>query len=109
MLSSVAGHGGVVWSASPSGCHANLVVLEPGGSIGTHRNDELDVLVVVLDGHGTITIDGAAVPASATTAVVVPAGAVRSVTAGPGGLRYLTIHAERRPLAITASRGGRDV
>jgi quercetin dioxygenase-like cupin family protein len=100
VLSRVAGSGGVVWSVSPSGLHVNLVVLDPGGAIAEHRNDDIDVLLVVVEGAGTVSIDGAVTAVSSTTAVLAPAGATRSIAAGSEGLRYLTIHAERPPLSI---------
>lgn len=105
-LARVEGSGGVVWSVSPTGFHTNLVVLEAHGSIASHRNDALDVLVVVLDGAGTAAVDGETVVLSPATAVLVPCGAVRSITAGPTGLRYLTVHAQRGPLTISARETG---
>src|SRR3954452_2738844 len=99
-LSQVEGDGGVVWSVSPGGFHTNLVVLVPGGSIASHRNDALDVLVVVLAGAGTLAVDDATIDLTPATAVLVPRGTVRGVTAGTEALRYLTIHGERGPLTI---------
>jgi quercetin dioxygenase-like cupin family protein len=99
-LAAIAGSGGVVWSASPGGVHTNLVVLDPGGEIGTHRNDAVDVLVIVLDGAGVLTIDGSDAALTPIAAVLVPRGATRSVRAGADGVRYLTVHAEREPLTI---------
>jgi len=103
-LRSVQGAGGVVWSISPDGFHANLVVLEAHGSIGAHRNDAVDVLVVVLEGDGTLTVDGGAVALEPGTALLVPLGAGRSTEAGSGGLRYLSVHAQRAPLTVAARR-----
>jgi quercetin dioxygenase-like cupin family protein len=103
-LTGLAGSGGVVWSLSTEGFHTNLVVLGPGGSIGAHRNDELDVLLVTLAGSGTVTVDGAAVEVTATTAVLAPRGAERAIAAGPEGLRYLTIHGPRDPMSIGPRR-----
>jgi quercetin dioxygenase-like cupin family protein len=108
LLSRVAGTGGVVWSVSPAGFHANLVVLDPGGSIAAHRNEDVDVLLVVVEGHGSVGIDGAAVGVSPTTALLVPAGAIRSIDAGSEGLRYLSIHAERGRLSIAPRSERRD-
>jgi quercetin dioxygenase-like cupin family protein len=104
-LPSVPGGGGVVWSASP-GFHANLVVLDPHGRIEPHRNDEVDVLVVVLDGAGRIEVDAAPVEVAAGDAVVVPSHTTRSLRAGAGGMRYLSVHAQRRGLAVGPRRGG---
>jgi quercetin dioxygenase-like cupin family protein len=99
-LAALGGAGGVVWSVTTDGFHTNLVVLGPGGSIASHRNDALDVLVVVLAGSGTVTVDGSGVNVAATTAVLVPRGAERAVAAGGDGLRYLTIHGPRGPMTI---------
>lgn len=98
---------GVVWSTSPEGFHANLVSLEPGGAIDAHRNDEVDVLVVVLAGAGHVDVDGAPTPLRAGTAVVIPRGTTRRIDADadvPDGLRYMTVHARRGPLMIGGPR-----
>jgi quercetin dioxygenase-like cupin family protein len=102
-----AGGNGVVWSTSPEGFHANLVSLEPGGAIDAHRNDEVDVLVVVVAGAGRIDVDGAPTDVRGGTAVVIPKGTIRRIEAasdaGPG-LRYLTVHARRAPMSIGGPR-----
>ena len=97
-----AGGDGVAWSASPEGLHVNLVVLGSGANVGAHRNDDVDVLVVMVEGDATITVDGTAHTVRAGCAGVVPKGAVRAVTAGPAGVRYLSIHRARGPLGIRA-------
>lgn len=105
-LLSPADGNGVVWSTSPEGFHANLVSLEPGGAIEAHRNDELDVLVIVVAGQGRVDVDGAPTDVRGGTAVVVPKGTVRRIEAASGGagLRYLTVHARRGPMSIGGPR-----
>ena len=100
-LLAVAGEGGVVWSVSPPGFHTNLVALAPERTIEVHRNDAVDVLVVVLAGSANVTVDDRPNEVAATSALLVPRGTTRGVAAGPDGVRYLTIHAERPPLGIT--------
>ena len=99
-LMAVEGSGGVVWSLSPDGVHINLVVLSAGDHIGAHRNDEVDVVVVAVAGSGTVTVDGAGTALAAGQATLLPSGTTRSISAGPTGIRYLTVHASRRPLTI---------
>ena len=99
-LDAVPDVGGVVWSASPDGVHVNLVVLAPGGTIGGHVNDSLDVLIVVLAGGAVLTVDGTDNVLEPHRACVVPRGSRRGVAAGGTGVRYLTIHAARGPLGI---------
>lgn len=99
-LDAVIGTGGVVWSAAPEGVHVNLVAMEPTEAIGAHVNDAVDVLVVVLVGSGTLTVDDRPFDLRAQRAVLVPKGTRRSLTAAGDGIRYLSIHAERAPLGI---------
>jgi quercetin dioxygenase-like cupin family protein len=99
-LTRIAGSGGVVWSVSPDGFHANLVVLDAGQRIERHRNDEVDVLFVTLAGSAVLTVDDVVTALDAGTATLVPRGTHRSVAANSAGVRYLTVHAQRRPLTI---------
>jgi quercetin dioxygenase-like cupin family protein len=79
---------------------ANLVVLPPGGEIGEHRNDEVDVLVVVLGGHGQVWVDGEVQAVSQHAVALFAPGSVRRISAGGDGLRYLTVHRARVGLSI---------
>ena len=63
-------------------------------------NDERDVILVVLDGSGTVTIDGVAHAATTGTLVVIPRGSSRSIVAGVEGMRCLTVHKRRGGLTI---------
>ncbi len=101
------GADGVLWTLpGDADLNANLVRLSPGASIPDHRNDEVDVVVVVLDGHGELTVDRVATPLAPHDLALIPSGATRAIRAGAGGLRYLTVHRARGPLAIRApSRG----
>jgi quercetin dioxygenase-like cupin family protein len=89
---------GVAWSANPDGVNVNLVVLAPGGAIPAHRNDAVDVLVLVLDGTLDVEVDSGGVELRAGHATVVPRGATRTLSAGAGGSRHLTVHRERPPM-----------
>lgn len=97
---------GVAWSTSPEGLHVNLVALEPGGEIGEHRNDALDVVVIAINGDLVASVDGTEVTVPPNAAVVVPRGARRRLTAGAGGARYLTVHAGRPAMQIGRRRDG---
>jgi quercetin dioxygenase-like cupin family protein len=98
------GAGGVVWSGAPAGVNVNLVVLDAGGSIGEHRNDEVDVLLVVLDGSALVHVDDDQWTVRAAEALLVPTGTRRAIEARSEGVRYLSVHAERAPLSIKGRR-----
>ncbi|HET9442794.1 MAG TPA: hypothetical protein VFO65_05685 [Acidimicrobiales bacterium] len=91
---------GVAWSTSPEGLHVNLVALGPRGEMAEHVNAEVDVVVVVVAGEATVTVEGRAHRLAGGSAGVVPRGARRAVAAGPGGARYLSIHRRRAPLGV---------
>jgi quercetin dioxygenase-like cupin family protein len=96
------GPDGVVWALGAGhDLNANLVRLAAGGTVGDHRNDEVDVLVVVLAGGGAAVVDGEVIELVADRVVAVPQGARRGFRAGAAGLLYLTVHRQRGPLQIT--------
>jgi quercetin dioxygenase-like cupin family protein len=93
--------GGVVWSLPHGGdLDANLVRLAPGAAIGEHRNQQLDVLVVVREGSGVLEMDGERHALRPGVIALVPRGAARAVRAGEVGIGYLSIHRRRDPLGI---------
>jgi quercetin dioxygenase-like cupin family protein len=74
---------------------ANLVRLGSGDRIQPHRNDEVDVLVVVISGRGELTLGGQVYLLAPMALVHVPKGAVRAMVAVDGPLAYLSVHRRR--------------
>jgi quercetin dioxygenase-like cupin family protein len=68
-----------------------------------HVNGERDVLVVVLDGSATLSIDGEKHELARGETAIVAKGRTRKITAGRDGVRYLSIHRRRPPLQISRS------
>lgn len=98
----LAGGDGVVWSLPHHGdLDANLVKLGPGGRVGEHHNDEVDVIILVIAGDGSVQVDGDGRPLRAHHLVHIPKGTRRGVEAGPDGLVYVTVHRARPGLRIT--------
>jgi len=96
------GASGAVWSLPHEGdLDANVVVLSPGDRIDAHVNDEVDVIIVGLAGHATVTVDGEPLTLGATSLILVPRHASRSIEASRAdGVTYLTVHRARQPLGI---------
>lgn len=95
------GPNGAVWSLPHDGdLDANLVVLAAGDAVASHVNDEVDVLVVVLDGTGATTIDGVSHALAASVVVHIPKGVTREIRAGDTSLLYLSVHRTRSGLRI---------
>jgi mannose-6-phosphate isomerase-like protein (cupin superfamily) len=96
------GPDGAVWSLPHGGdLDANLVHLGPGGAIGEHRNDDVDVVLVGIEGAGCVIVDGVQTSLRPGTLVAVPKGTTRSIRSlAEVGLVYLSIHRSRAGLHI---------
>jgi len=103
---------GTVWTLRGSeDLNANLIRFDAGGGVGGHVNEEVDVLFVGVEGRGTVSVEGEEHDLAAGTAVFAPKGTRRSVTAGPAGAAYLSVHRRRGGPRIgrgpgTDERGG---
>ncbi|WP_258054981.1 cupin domain-containing protein [Streptomyces sp. Ru71] len=89
---------GVTWKLAESGrqLDANVVHLPPGERVDTHVEPDLDVLLLVVAGEGTVSSGGTEERVGEGTLVWLPRGSSRSLAAGSDGLHYLTVH-QRRP------------
>ncbi|MFJ6440931.1 hypothetical protein [Streptomyces sp. NPDC091649] len=114
LASAEAGERGALWHLAESGreLDANLVRLPAGAEVGEHQEDVLDVLLVVLEGRGSVRTAGGAevLELLPSTTLWLPRTSRRALAAGPDGLTYLTVHRRRPGLAIKpaggASQGG---
>jgi quercetin dioxygenase-like cupin family protein len=94
---------GPLWGLASADLNATLLAWPPGGGVAEHVNTELDVLVIVLGGHGSAIIDGTTHELAPGSAILIPRATRRAITAGDSGLRYLSVHRRRGPLQIQAS------
>ncbi|GAA2274044.1 hypothetical protein GCM10010145_52560 [Streptomyces ruber] len=93
---------GVAWKLTEAGrqLDANVVHLPPNATVDTHVEPELDVLLFVVAGGGTVTGTGRAEHLSEGSLLWLPRGSSRSLAAGDDGLFYLTVHRRRPGLQI---------
>jgi quercetin dioxygenase-like cupin family protein len=89
-------HPGALWRLDGEDLQANLVRLDWGDRIQPHRNDEVEVLVVVVFGRGELTVDGQVHQLAPMVVVHLPKGTVRAVEAVEGPLAYLSVHRRRQ-------------
>ena len=92
-----------MWRLDGEDLQANLVWLDQGDRIQPHRNDEVDVLVVVVLGRGELTLDGQVHQLAPMGVAHLPKGMVRAVEAVDGPLAYLSVH-RRRPAGLQLGR-----
>jgi quercetin dioxygenase-like cupin family protein len=89
-------HPGTRWRLDGEDLQANLIRLGPGGRIQPHRDDEVEVLVVVVSGRGELTVDGQVHQLAPMVVAHLPKGAVRAIEVVDGPLAYLSVHRRRQ-------------
>ncbi|WP_420082224.1 hypothetical protein ACN6AT_35155 [Streptomyces sp. JL4002] len=82
---------------------ANLVRHLPGTGGKAYTEDEVDVMLVVVLGGGTLTLDGTQIQLAPGFLGLLPRGTSRALLAGPEGLLVLTVHRRRRGMSIGRS------
>jgi quercetin dioxygenase-like cupin family protein len=92
--------GGPVWGEASEDLNATLLAWSEGAGPPEHVNEERDVLVFVVEGSVWLELDGTARELASGEAAIAPKGARRKLTAGRGGVRYLSVHVRRPPLQI---------
>ena len=95
--------GGPVWGQASDDLNATLLAWPAGEGPAEHVNEERDVLVFVADGSLTVVVDEATHELGRADALIVPKGRRRRLTAGPDGVRYLSVHLRRPPLQIKSA------
>jgi quercetin dioxygenase-like cupin family protein len=85
-LAAAGGHPGARWRLDGADLQANLVRLDQGDRIAPHRNDEVEVLVVVVFGRGELALDGQVHQLAPMVIAHLPKGTVRAIEAVDGPL-----------------------
>lgn len=89
---------GALWRLAEAGrqLDANVVHLRPHQRVDTHAEPDLDVLFLLVDGQGSLNTEEGTTSLIEGRLIWLPHGSSRSITAGPEGMSYLTVH-RRRP------------
>jgi quercetin dioxygenase-like cupin family protein len=96
-----ASNDGPIWSVNSEQLNVNLLRLAPGDAIAEHVNAEVDVVLVIFEGRGELTVDGAAYALGPGRVVAIPRGVRRAMRCTAGPLVYLTCHRRRAGLMPT--------
>jgi quercetin dioxygenase-like cupin family protein len=91
---------GPVWAVETEDLDATLLSWPANEGVAAHVNAERDVLIVVTAGAGMAVVDEREHRLEPGYALIIAKGAQRSIHAGDGGLRYLSVHRRRAPLQI---------
>ncbi|MEU6390942.1 cupin domain-containing protein [Streptomyces sp. NPDC046939] len=85
---------------------SNVVRVRPGTRGEAYVENDLDVLLIVVEGHGTLHRAGTEEELAPGTLVFVPRGERRAVSAGDDGLVYVTAHRRRPGMTIGRAPAG---
>jgi quercetin dioxygenase-like cupin family protein len=96
---------GPVWGDATDDLNLTLLAWPEGEGVVEHVNSEFDVVVVVVGGAGEIVLDGIHHEIHSGQAIVIQRGTRRGLTAGPDGIRYLSVHRRRGGLQIDRRHG----
>ena len=99
---------GVIWKLQmrERDLDSNIIALAPGATIDAHAGPDIDVLIHVLAGSGQLTTEVDTLPLRTGSLTWLPRRSRRQFTAGPDGLRYLTVHQRRQALTLTPAPAG---
>ncbi len=88
---------------------SNIITLPPDGAMEAHLGPDLDVLIHVLSGSGRLATERGTIHLGPGALVWLPRRSRRAFTAGPDGLRYLTVHQRRQALVLDTAAAGQTV
>lgn len=103
LLAEQAAHFGPQWGQESEDLNITLLTWEAAKRIEAHVNTEVDVVVIGVEGRGTVTVDGEALELKPGVAMLIPKGCERAFVGGPEKFSYLSIHRRRRGLMPTSN------
>jgi quercetin dioxygenase-like cupin family protein len=88
-------HDGPIWSLNSAQLNINLLRFGTGEGIPPHINDEVDVLIVIVEGEGALILGDQECPLRTGEAALIPRGTRRAIRCTSGSLAYLSCHQRR--------------
>ena len=100
--------GGSIWRLEPGArdLDSNIIALPAHDEIAMHVGPSLDVLILVLQGSGSLHTELDVIELQQGAIVWLPKHAQRRFVAGPDGMQYLTVHQRKPTLNITPAPDG---
>ncbi|PRB72348.1 DUF2249 domain-containing protein [Arthrobacter sp. MYb213] len=93
---------GAIWKLEPDArdLDANIIALQPHQEIGEHRGPDLDVLIHVFEGTGTLHTEIDSISLNLGDVLYLPARSRRHFVAGDHGLKYFSVHQRKKTLGL---------
>ncbi|MGO1736992.1 MAG: DUF2249 domain-containing protein [Leucobacter sp.] len=97
------GRGGSVWQLSPASrdLDANVITVTPDNPIEMHIGPDLDVLIHILTGSGTLETETGEISLAPGGLIWLPRRSLRRIVAHENGLQYLSVHQRKPTLNIS--------
>jgi quercetin dioxygenase-like cupin family protein len=92
---------GPIWSMTSEQLNINLLRFTAGETISEHVNSEVDVLGVVIEGEGVVTVGTTDSVVQAGSLFVIPRGTWRAIRSTSAVFAYLSCHRRRAGLQPT--------
>jgi len=83
------------WSHRGEDLSVNLISCLNGEGVGRHMNVEVEVLIVGVDGHGSVEVDGHWHAVGSGQVIIIPKGTARATRCDGDRFTYLTCHRTR--------------
>lgn len=81
----------VIDRSSTKATEVFMVEIEDGRALPLHTHDDMEQVYYMVEGRGTLTINGEQHPVKPGDAVLIPASAPHTVTAEGGRVRYFAV------------------
>ncbi|RZA20325.1 MAG: cupin domain-containing protein [Proteobacteria bacterium] len=91
-------HRGPQWAHESDDLDMTLLSWPEGKCIEAHRNPEVDVVLVGVEGAGVVSVDGKAHELRPGLLLLIPKGSERSIESTSQRFSYLSLHQRRRGL-----------
>lgn len=94
-------YSGPQWAHECEDLDMTLLSWKDGRRIEAHVNNEVDVIMLGVEGSGAVTVDGAVQEMRPGVALLIPKGCERAVEGTSERFSYLSVHRRRRGIVLT--------
>lgn len=91
---------GALWGLETQDLDCTLVAWPKGAGVAEHTNDEVDVLMVVIEGRALVEVEGRNQQLAPGQLLLIRKGTSRRIEALYERLVYLNVHKRRKPMTL---------
>ena len=99
---------GALWGFESQDLDCTLVAWPKGGGVAKHTNDEVDVVMIVMEGRALVELVGKDQQLTQGQLLLMRKGTSRRIEALSERLVYLNVHKRRKPMGLTGIEAFRD-